>query len=1363
MRLSFRILSLAAWAAAATWGARGRAEQPAAPRVTQSGPWRSSVAERIRSGELADEGRFYTASGVKFHLATSRREFALLFAQGVPEADWQATAQAVAGGLKQSAITLHRKARLAQVRLDAPAGAAEWAALKERAAGHKHRARLMPVFVHARTGLSQIPTDAILVRPRHELPAEHLAGLEKQLGLKLERRVAGLGLLVFRIQDPAADPLQVCQAASALEMVEWAEVDFLAAVRFEAVPNDPQYPNQWHLNNTGQGGGTSGADVKAQAAWDITTGSPGIVIAIPDDAIETAHEDLSANIWVNPGEIAGNGVDDDANGYVDDVNGWDFDSDDNDPSPAAAGEDHGTAVAGVAAARGNNGIGVSGIARQCKILPIRTGSGGLLLTTWAELIMYAAKYGDVVSCSWSLSPFDEIRAAIQWAQSWGRNGKGTICLFASGNEAPAGNYVQCTLAGFTADSYTFRWTYDKNASISLGRDSAWLDEITFPGGAVERFSSGTMPAGWTTGGDASWSVLIDPVNAFGSSGVAKAGTITHSQSTWIEVTKSVGAGNLTYWGHTDSHSKDKLHIAVDGYTYSGLDLSGLDGTATDIEYPARYPESTAVGASNDLDYRSPYSQYGASLDVVAPSSGGVSGITTTDRTGADGYSGGNYTSSFGGTSSATPLASGIAALVLSVNSNLTASQVRYILRQTADKIGDVAYINGRNDFFGFGRVNALAAVQLAQSWSYTPSYYYVNDGSLTNDVYCTAVGSDANDGKTPSTPKATLQAVLDAYLVLAGDRIYCDTGTYVLGANIVITGADRGAAGAPIEIIGTTHAAGTTFDRNSGADGALVFHSDQTACVTVRNISFVNGSGGAYAYKSHDLTFENCVFYNNKLSGGGTLRGGVYLNESSQCAVRGCRILSNQQGLTVANSTSATLEGNLVSGTGAGVVISGASSSGLVRGNTVYVHGSVSGADALNVGSPNVTVQNNILWSDGSSASSNAIEVTVAGQSGFVSNYNLLRRTNVPASFAVWGGAAQSDLAAWRSASGQDANSLSADPLFVDLDGPDNVLGNADDDAHLRSIAGYWNGSGWSYSAQTSPCLDAGNPASAWGAEPLPNGGRVNIGAYGNTAQASKSPPTVASANPDHGSTAGGQTVTIAGTNLTGVSAATFGGSPAGNLTVLSDTALTCITPAHAAGQVEVTPWAPGGAGTGLPNGYTYVAPPSVSSITPGSGRMGGHKPPTYPSTATITGTGFVAGAGVKFDAAAAGNVVVESATRITCEAPAHEAGAADVIVTNPDLSSGSLADAYTYAGYENDVAPRAALGSEDLTAGDLTQQRRFVAGLDAAAPGPEFQRADVAPRNTLGDGSLTAGDMSQARRYVAGLDPPTGAGGPSQ
>ena len=151
--------------------------------------------------------------------------------------------------------------------------------------------------------------------------------------------------------------------------VAFAEPNFI--VRAQAVPNEPAFANlMWALNNTGLHNGgllttTPGADIRALQAWDITTGSQDLVVMVIDSGIDYTHADLAANMWVNPGEIPGNGIDDDANGYIDDVHGIDFVNNDSNPIDD---QGHGTHVAGTIGAVGNNSLGVVGVAWNVKLV-----------------------------------------------------------------------------------------------------------------------------------------------------------------------------------------------------------------------------------------------------------------------------------------------------------------------------------------------------------------------------------------------------------------------------------------------------------------------------------------------------------------------------------------------------------------------------------------------------------------------------------------------------------------------------------------------------------------------------------------------------------------------------------------------------------------------------------------------------------------------------------------------------------------------------------------------------------------------------------------------------------------------------------
>jgi subtilisin family serine protease len=217
---------------------------------------------------------------------------------------------------------------------------------------------------------------------------------------------------------------------------DWAEP--IRLYRASAVPNDPAFGAQWGLRNVGQTvggeGGTAGDDVDAVAAWDTTVGSPSTVVAVVDGGVDLSHPDLAPNLPPNPGESGGgretNGVDDDGNGFIDDVRGWDFVADDNDPQDQDTAS-HGSHVAGILAARGGNGIGVSGLSQQASLLPIRalTSNGTGTSADIAAAFSYAASRGArVVNASLGgPAPSAAIETAIREAPN-------TLFVVAAGNE-----------------------------------------------------------------------------------------------------------------------------------------------------------------------------------------------------------------------------------------------------------------------------------------------------------------------------------------------------------------------------------------------------------------------------------------------------------------------------------------------------------------------------------------------------------------------------------------------------------------------------------------------------------------------------------------------------------------------------------------------------------------------------------------------------------------------------------------------------------------------------------------------------------------------------------------------------------------
>ena len=230
-----------------------------------------------------------------------------------------------------------------------------------------------------------------------------------------------------------SDILSIVKEYASYPDVVYAEPNGVAHLC--AIPNDPDFSNQWALHNTGQIiwddiSGTPDADIDAPEAWDIETGDPDVVIAIIDSGIDYTHPDHADNIWVNEDEIPGNGIDDDNNGYIDDIMGWDFCYDDNDPLD---GHGHGTLCAGVPGAVGNNNIGISGVCWNCRIMPVRVANENWL-AYWSDIaegIKYAADNGgDVISMSFGgYSNFSYVWDAVEYAY-----GKGVFMCAGAGND-----------------------------------------------------------------------------------------------------------------------------------------------------------------------------------------------------------------------------------------------------------------------------------------------------------------------------------------------------------------------------------------------------------------------------------------------------------------------------------------------------------------------------------------------------------------------------------------------------------------------------------------------------------------------------------------------------------------------------------------------------------------------------------------------------------------------------------------------------------------------------------------------------------------------------------------------------------------
>jgi PKD repeat protein len=254
----------------------------------------------------------------------------------------------------------------------------------------------------------------------------------------------------------------------------------------QLTPNDPSFSpsttTQWGLYK-----------IRAQQAWDITTGNPNVLVAVVDDAVKLNHQDMIANLWTNPNEIPGNGIDDDGNGYIDDVNGWDSADNDPDANPPGTATNtnfsHGTHCAGIVAAATNNALGVASIGFNTSYIPIKgkeSATSGSSIQAAMEGVVYALNTpARIISMSWGGSGSSSVEQLIyDYAHQ-----RGIILIAAAGNNGnqtpfyPA-NYNNVMAIGNTTT------TDARSSSSNFG---TWID-LMAPGTNIFNCVAGSVSA-----------------------------------------------------------------------------------------------------------------------------------------------------------------------------------------------------------------------------------------------------------------------------------------------------------------------------------------------------------------------------------------------------------------------------------------------------------------------------------------------------------------------------------------------------------------------------------------------------------------------------------------------------------------------------------------------------------------------------------------------------------------------------------------------------------------------------------------------------------------------------------------------------
>jgi subtilisin family serine protease len=249
----------------------------------------------------------------------------------------------------------------------------------------------------------------ILVGLKSGWHPDAIGDLNTQFGARPIYRFRLINAVQLRLA-PGRDVLAAVARYSRHPAVEYAEPNYI--VHADVIPNDPRFNELWGLHNTGQTGGKVDADIDGPEAWDNRFDASAVIVADIDTGVDYTHPDLAANIWTNPGEIPGNGIDDDGNGFVDDIHGYDFANNDGDPRDD---NNHGTHTSGTIGAVGNNGVGVTGVCWKVQIMALKflkaNGSGST---------------ADAVKCL----EYATLMGAHLSSNSWGGGGKSTSLLLA---------------------------------------------------------------------------------------------------------------------------------------------------------------------------------------------------------------------------------------------------------------------------------------------------------------------------------------------------------------------------------------------------------------------------------------------------------------------------------------------------------------------------------------------------------------------------------------------------------------------------------------------------------------------------------------------------------------------------------------------------------------------------------------------------------------------------------------------------------------------------------------------------------------------------------------------------------------------
>ncbi|MBU0988466.1 MAG: S8 family serine peptidase [Proteobacteria bacterium] len=556
----------------------------------------------------------------------------------------------------------------------------------------------------------------LLVKHRPSVRTAASVSYQNQWGVSTIQNFKKIGVQHVKLPEDLT-------VAKALEIyrndpdVEYAEPNYYR--RTTAVPNDTYFDRLWGLHNTGQNvngtSGTADADIDAPEAWDINTGSSSVVVAVIGSGVDYNHPELSGNIWTNTGETDNNNSDDDSNGYIDDVRGWDFVDGDNDPVDPNG---HDTYVAGIIAALGNNAAGVAGVGWATKIMVLRfiNALGEGTVSDEISAIQYAnAKGAHVINLSFGSAGYSQAEKDAIDASS-------AVVVCAAGNDGTDNDASPNYPASYTSANIIAVTATDQDDNLaSFSNFGATSVDVAAPGTNIYSIK----PARQTV-----WSDNFDDndISDWATNGTwATTGSSSYS-GTYALADSPAGnyANNTDSWARApvlnlSAHRGTKLEFKIKGISESYYDVLYVE-VSTDLSSWA--DQKILIGSTiySRISGSSSGNWFGAAVDLGGYDGNGTVYIrfhfkSNNDKTydgwyiddiavsaASSSYLGTEYDYTQG-TSMATAFVSGLAALIKAHWSSLTHTEIKAQIENTVDSQTSLS-----NKVATGGRVNAANAL-----------------------------------------------------------------------------------------------------------------------------------------------------------------------------------------------------------------------------------------------------------------------------------------------------------------------------------------------------------------------------------------------------------------------------------------------------------------------------------------------------------------------------------------------------------------------------------------------------------------------------------------------------------------------------